>query len=219
MIRKISILLGGAVLAATLALAAGPAAAQDKKVTIALPGIPPIFSVTIVYVAEKEGFFKKHGVDVEIRPFDNGTAAARAVVAGNVEMSWSPTPPVINQISNAGVPLVAGWVAPLAGPAGAEADGRAAVVGGLVAVAGLLPVLPQARQSSAAVKSAAPVSQPAPKACFIDASSCSCGPHGVADAVQREPDLGKRVRVREAYVALTVGAEGSARERGHAVLL
>ena len=84
-----------------------PAAAQGKKLIIALPGIPPIFSVTLAYVAEKQGFFKKHGVNVEIRPFDNGTAAARAVVAGDIDMSWSPTPPVINQVSNADVPLVA----------------------------------------------------------------------------------------------------------------
>ena len=91
------------------ALLAGiaPAAAQGKKVVIALPGIPPIFSVTIAYVAEKQGFFKKHGANVEIRPFDNGTAAARAVVAGDIDMAWSPTPPVINQVSNADVPLVA----------------------------------------------------------------------------------------------------------------
>ncbi len=74
---------------------------------MAIPGIPPIYSVTIAYVAEKQGFFKKHGANVEIKPFDNGTAAARAVVAGNVDMACSPTPPVINQISNAGVPLVA----------------------------------------------------------------------------------------------------------------
>ncbi len=74
---------------------------------VATPGIPPIFSVMIAYVAEKQGFFKKNGVDVEIKPFDNGTAAARAVVAGDVDMAWSPTPPVINQVSNAGVPLVA----------------------------------------------------------------------------------------------------------------
>ena len=97
---------GGATLAITL-IGANPAAAQDKKIVIATPGIPPIFSVTIAFVAEKQGFFKKHGADVEIRPFDNGTAAARAVVAGDVDMAWSPTPPVINQISNAGVPLVA----------------------------------------------------------------------------------------------------------------
>ncbi|MFI4971347.1 MAG: ABC transporter substrate-binding protein, partial [Hyphomicrobiales bacterium] len=77
------------------------------KVVIATPGIPPICSVMFALVAEKQGFFKQHGADVEIRPFDNGTAAARAVVAGDIDAAWSPTPPVINQISNADVPLVA----------------------------------------------------------------------------------------------------------------
>ncbi len=105
MMRKLSGLLTGAALLA--ALMATPAAAQGKKLVIATPGIPPIYSVTIAFLAKQQGFFKKHGADVDIRPFDNGTAAARAVVAGNVDMAWSPTPPVINQISNAGVPLVA----------------------------------------------------------------------------------------------------------------
>jgi NitT/TauT family transport system substrate-binding protein len=107
MIRKIFALAAGGVLLGTVLASAGPAAAQGKKLVIALPGIPPIFSVTIAYVAEKQGLFKKHGANVEIRPFDNGTAAARAVVAGDIDMAWSPTPPVINQISNADVPLVA----------------------------------------------------------------------------------------------------------------
>jgi NitT/TauT family transport system substrate-binding protein len=98
-------LTAGAALIAALA-ASGPAAAQGKKLVLAIPGIPPIYSVTIAYVAEKQGFFKKHGADVEIKPFDNGTAAARAVVAGDIDMAWSPTPPVIVQVSNAGVPLV-----------------------------------------------------------------------------------------------------------------
>ena len=103
--RSFSLMAGGVLLA--IALAAGPAAAQTKKIVLATPGIPPIYSVTIAFVAEKQGFFKKHGANVEIRPFDNGTAAARAVVAGDIDLAWSPTPPVINQISNAGVPLVA----------------------------------------------------------------------------------------------------------------
>jgi NitT/TauT family transport system substrate-binding protein len=107
MLRRTFALTAGAVLVAAALGAASPALAQSKKLTIGLPGIPPIFSVTIVHVAEKEGFFKKHGVEVDIRPMDNGTAAARAVVAGDIDMSWSPTPPVINQVSNAGVPLVA----------------------------------------------------------------------------------------------------------------
>jgi NitT/TauT family transport system substrate-binding protein len=104
MIHKITKLIAGAALAAALA-AAGPAAAEGKKIVVAIPGIPPIYSVTIAFVAEKQGFFKKHGVDVEIKPFDNGTAAARAVVAGDIDMAWSPTPPVIVQVSNADVPL------------------------------------------------------------------------------------------------------------------
>jgi NitT/TauT family transport system substrate-binding protein len=104
--RTFTLAAAGALLAALLAGAA-PASAQGKKIVIAIPGIPPIFSVTIAYVAEKQGFFKKHGADVEIRPFDNGTAAARAVVAGDIDLAWSPTPPVINQVSNADVPLVA----------------------------------------------------------------------------------------------------------------
>ena len=104
--RTITLMAGGLLLAALLG-AGVPAAAQGKKVVVAIPGIPPIYSVTIAFVAEKQGFFKKHGVDVEIRPFDNGTAAARAVVAGDIDMAWSPTPPVINQVSNADVPLVA----------------------------------------------------------------------------------------------------------------
>ncbi|MEP7031188.1 MAG: ABC transporter substrate-binding protein, partial [Pseudolabrys sp.] len=99
-------LAGAALLAATLS-GTSPALAQSKKVVIALPGIPPVFSVTIAYVAEKQGFFKKHGADVELRPFDNGTAAARAVVAGDIDLAWSPTPPVITQISNADIPMVA----------------------------------------------------------------------------------------------------------------
>ena len=107
MLRRTFTLTAGAALVAAALAGASPALAQGKKLTIGLPGIPPIFSVTIVHVAEKQGFFKKHGVEVDIRAMDNGTAAARAVVAGDIDMSWSPTPPVINQVSNAGVPLVA----------------------------------------------------------------------------------------------------------------
>jgi NitT/TauT family transport system substrate-binding protein len=99
--------MGAGILLAALLMGAGPAAAQGKKIVIATPGIPPIFSVMIAFVAEKQGFFKRYGADVEIRPFDNGTAAARAVVAGDIDVAWSPTPPVINQVSNADVPLVA----------------------------------------------------------------------------------------------------------------
>lgn len=103
--RQLAVL--GACLAVLCAVAADPVSAQGKKMVIAAPGIPPIFAAVQAYVAETEGFFKKHGVNVEVRPFDTGTAAARAVLAGDIEISMSPTPLIINQISNANANVVA----------------------------------------------------------------------------------------------------------------
>jgi len=93
-------------LVATFALGAaaagfsGPVAAQEKSVTIGLPGIPPVFVSTQAYVAEQEGFFKKHGIKANLRPFDSGAAAARAVQAGQIELSMSPSPLIATMISN-----------------------------------------------------------------------------------------------------------------------
>jgi len=42
---------------------AAPALAE--KLTVAMPGVPPVFGSVVTYVAKEEGFFKKHGVDVE----------------------------------------------------------------------------------------------------------------------------------------------------------
>src|ERR1700721_2969179 len=52
---------------AALAASPAPAAAEGKKMVVAAPGIPPIFASVILYVAEKQGFFKKYGVDAEVR--------------------------------------------------------------------------------------------------------------------------------------------------------
>ena len=99
----------GAILAAMLVALTAPAAsaADGKKMVVAAPGIPPIYASVILYVAEKEGFFKKYGAEVEVRPFDTGTAAARAVLTGDIEVALSPTSLMINQISNAGANVVA----------------------------------------------------------------------------------------------------------------
>ena len=82
-------------------------AADAPKIVIGIPGIPPIFSAVIAYVAQDQGFFKKYGANVELRPFDNGTAAARAVVAGDLDASFSGTNVIVFQIANAGIPLKA----------------------------------------------------------------------------------------------------------------
>src|SRR5216683_7309861 len=81
--------------------------ATTEKVSLALPAVPPVFGGVVALVAKEEGLFKKYGLDVDVRSFDSGAAAAQAVVAGNVDMSLSPTPVVVRMISNANVNLVA----------------------------------------------------------------------------------------------------------------
>lgn len=87
------------VVAASAAGFTGTAAAQDT-ITIGLPGIPPVFVNTQAFVAEQEGLFEKYGVNVELRAFDSGAAAARAVAAGEIELSMSPSPLVVTMVSN-----------------------------------------------------------------------------------------------------------------------
>jgi NitT/TauT family transport system substrate-binding protein len=99
-----------AAVASLLILSGGHAtlavAADAPKLVLAPPGVPPIFISIVTFVAQEQGFFKKYGADVELRQFDNGTAAARAVVAGDLDASMSSTSLVISQIANADVDLV-----------------------------------------------------------------------------------------------------------------
>lgn len=87
---------------AIVALGILPAAAQTAKpsVTIGMPGLPPVFVSTQAYVALQEKLFDKYGVSVTLRPFDSGAAAARALASGDVDMSLSPSPLIVNMLSN-----------------------------------------------------------------------------------------------------------------------
>ena len=104
MLRKTAI---AALVAGALALPFGPAVAADApKIVLAPPGVPPIFIAIQLFVAQEQGFFKQYGADVELRQFDNGTAAARAVVSGDIDASLSLTGLIISQIANANVNVV-----------------------------------------------------------------------------------------------------------------
>ena len=94
---------------AALALMLFPALGAAQKLTLGVPGIPPVFAGTIAYVAEKEGIFKKHGVDVTVRAFETGAAASRAVASAEIAVSLSPSPLIISQVANTDVPLVGIW--------------------------------------------------------------------------------------------------------------
>jgi NitT/TauT family transport system substrate-binding protein len=96
--------------ALTLILSCLPALSlAQPKLTIGVPGVPAIFADTIAFVADKEGFFKKHGVDVTVRQFETGAASSRAVAAGEISAGLPPTPLVVSQVSNTDVPLIGIW--------------------------------------------------------------------------------------------------------------
>jgi NitT/TauT family transport system substrate-binding protein len=98
-----------ALLAGFAALPVMPSAqaADAPKVVMALPGVPPIYLNVFAYVADKQGFFKKYGADVELRQFDTGAAGSRAVIAGDADLALVPTALTIDQIANANTDVVA----------------------------------------------------------------------------------------------------------------
>jgi len=91
-----------------LLLAGTPGSAQAAdKLTVGLPGVPPVFVSAVVFTARDAGFYKKYGLDVAVKPFDSGVAASKAVISGSVDASISPTAPAVRMVSNGNVPLVA----------------------------------------------------------------------------------------------------------------
>ncbi len=88
------------------AIGGAPAWADGPKVVFGVPGIPPIFASVLPHVAAEQGLFKKHGADVEVRDFETGVAAARAVAAGQIDLAIAPTPVLVSMVSNAKVNLV-----------------------------------------------------------------------------------------------------------------
>src|SRR5438132_1599673 len=72
------------ILAAVLAWAAlgGAAPAQTSKVRLAVGGKPSLFYLPLT-VAERLGYFKDEGLDVEISDFPGGARALQALIRGS----------------------------------------------------------------------------------------------------------------------------------------
>ena len=105
--KKLTTIIAGAAFAAGMA-AAMPVMAADK-LTVATPGIPPVFAGAVLYVARDAGIFKKYDLDVTIKAMNSGAAAAKAVDSGSVDASLSPSQFVVRMVSNAGAPIKAIW--------------------------------------------------------------------------------------------------------------
>jgi NitT/TauT family transport system substrate-binding protein len=83
----------------------GSSAASVPTITLGSPGIPPVISGLLPYIAQKEGFYKKYGVNVVIKSFSTGTDATRAVADGQIDAAIMP-PAQLMELAAKGVQLV-----------------------------------------------------------------------------------------------------------------
>ena len=88
-------LVGAAMLVAGSANAQAP---EKKKVTIAVGG-KNLFYYLPLAVAERQGYFKQEGLDVEIPNFAGGSQALRALVGGSADMVSGAYEHTINMVA------------------------------------------------------------------------------------------------------------------------
>src|SRR5882762_10413134 len=76
---------GAALVAAAFAMGAWAQAPEKKKITIAVGG-KTLFYYLPLTVAERKGYFKDEGLEVEIPDFAGGAKALQALVGGSADM-------------------------------------------------------------------------------------------------------------------------------------
>ncbi len=90
---KLKTLLTAAAMAAATLLGAGPAVAETRpekppekaKVVLGVGGKPLLYYLPLT-IAERKGFFKAQGLDVEINDFGGGAKSLQALVGGSVDV-------------------------------------------------------------------------------------------------------------------------------------
>jgi NitT/TauT family transport system substrate-binding protein len=97
--RATAVLLAGIL---TVCMLAAEAAAQTE-VTMGVAFTNA--RVAPLWVAEKEGFFKKNGIDIKIVTIPGGTQGAQALVSGGTDLSFTDPTSMISAIA-AGAPVV-----------------------------------------------------------------------------------------------------------------
>ena len=93
-IQVIAALLLGAAVVAT----AGAQAPEKKRITIAVGG-KSLFYYLPLTVAERQGYFKDEGLEVEIPNFAGGSQALRALVGGSADMVSGAYEHTINMVA------------------------------------------------------------------------------------------------------------------------
>ena len=83
--QRLSSLIAGAFVAIVLAFPAGAQGLEKPKLTIGVGGKPLIYYLPLT-IAERNGYFKAEGLDVEILDFPGGAKALQALLGGSVDI-------------------------------------------------------------------------------------------------------------------------------------
>jgi NitT/TauT family transport system substrate-binding protein len=81
------------------------AGGSSDSIVLGSPGVPPVISGLLPYIADKQGFYKKYGVNVTIKSFDTGTDATRAAATGQIDAAIMPPAQLIT-LASQGTPVV-----------------------------------------------------------------------------------------------------------------
>jgi NitT/TauT family transport system substrate-binding protein len=80
--------LGTADAAAGTLVAPHVARAQANKMTVILSTAPPDPACHFYYYAKEKGFYREHGLDVDIKPIGADPTTLRALIAGEGDVAW-----------------------------------------------------------------------------------------------------------------------------------
>ena len=78
---------------------------SSESIVLGSPGVPPVISGLLPYIADKQGFYKQYGVNVTIKSFDTGTDATRAAATGQIDAAIMPPAQLIT-LASQGTPVV-----------------------------------------------------------------------------------------------------------------
>jgi NitT/TauT family transport system substrate-binding protein len=78
---------------------------STESIVLGSPGVPPVISGLLPYIADKQGFYKKYGLNVTIKSFDTGTDATRAAATGQIDAAIMPPAQLIT-LASQGTPVV-----------------------------------------------------------------------------------------------------------------
>lgn len=84
----------------------GEASAEEVSLKV---GRMPFADAALQFVAEQEGIFTSHGLDVETTNFQSGSDAVSAVIAGELDLTYAGVVPQLSAMAaGAGIEFVAG---------------------------------------------------------------------------------------------------------------